>query len=215
MAVDWVAVAKSWKQLEYIAKPGAMVALLAWLWLNIVPTGALALSWFSIGLLCCLAGDVLLMLPEVLFTAGLIAFLLGHVVYIVGLNIGGLLPIEAVLFVPVAAIGAWLARRVTSALKASGRGKLRAPVIVYTVVISLMVVSALAVPFRPGVPLGPALLVGLGAVLFFVSDAVLAWNRFVAPVRGGKLFVIFAYHLGQMALIAGVVALVRAAGFVG
>ena len=100
-------------------------------------------------------------------------------------------------------------------MKAPGRGKLRAPVVIYTVVISLMVVSALTMLFRPNVSTGAALLMALGAVLFFVSDAVLAWNRFVAPVRGGKLIVIVAYHLGQMALIAGVIALVRAGGFAG
>ena len=219
MAVDWFAVARSDKALEVMAKPSAMVALLLWLWLNTMGPGygwipVFGWGWFAVGLWFSLCGDLLLMLPEVLFVEGLIAFLLGHIAYIVGLNRGGLLPIEAVLLVPLALSGGWLAWRVTAALKATGRGKLRVPVVVYTTVISLMVVSALTMLFRPNVPTGAALLMALGAVLFFVSDAFLAWNRFVAPVRGGKIIVIVAYHLGQMALIAGVVTLVKAAGFV-
>jgi uncharacterized membrane protein YhhN len=217
MALDWLAVAKSWKRLEYFAKPAAMLALLAWLWLNSSATGhwAPALGAFAAGLVFSLAGDVMLMLPERFFLAGLVAFLLGHVAYSDGLKSGGLLlPIEAVLVAPMALIGGWLARRIGAALKATGRNRLRAPVVVYAAVISLMVVSALAMLFRPSVPTGTALLLALGAVLFFVSDAVLAWNRFVAPVRGGRLIVIVAYHLGQMTLIAGVVMLVKLAGFV-
>ena len=35
-------------------------------------------------LACCLVGDVLLMLPRDLFVPGLVAFLVGHVLYIVG-----------------------------------------------------------------------------------------------------------------------------------
>jgi uncharacterized membrane protein YhhN len=90
-------------------------------------------------------------------------------------------------------------------LAAKGRGKLRAPVAVYSAIISLMVVSALATLARPYWLGRPAALASIGAVLFFVSDGLLAWHRFVAPVRYGKLLVIVSYHLGQMAIIAGVV----------
>ena len=205
MAVDWVGVAGGWRRLEYVAKPGAIVALLAWLawpaathaWVPLLP-----LAWFAIGLICGLAGDVLLLLPERFFMAGLVAFLLGHLAYIVGLNDGGLfLPAEALLLVPVGLAGGWLAWRVGGALKASGRDKLRVPVALYAAVISLMVVSALTTLFRPGWARGPAALAAAGALLFFASDAMLAWDRFVAPVPHGKLLVIVAYHLGQMAIV--------------
>jgi alkenylglycerophosphocholine/alkenylglycerophosphoethanolamine hydrolase len=217
MSVDWVAVAKGWRRAEYVAKPAAMVALLVWLWFNSAATGRWTppLAWFVLGLVCSLGGDVLLMLSERYFIGGLVAFLLGHLAYIVGLNAGGLLlPLEALLLIPMALIGGWLFWRIGAAIKASGRSKLRVPVALYTAVISLMVVSALTTLFRPDAPIGPALLVGLGAVLFFISDAVLAWNRFVAPVPYGKLLVIVTYHLGQMAIIAGVVLDAQRAVFV-
>jgi alkenylglycerophosphocholine/alkenylglycerophosphoethanolamine hydrolase len=213
MTIDWLAVAKSWKRLEYVAKPAAMVALLLWLWTNGAATGGLALTWFTLGLLGSLAGDVLLLLSERFFLGGLVAFLLGHIAYIAGLNAGGLLlPVEAILFIPMALVGGWLFWRIGAALKAKGRSKLLVPVALYAAVISLMVVSALTTLFRPGSLRGPAILVSLGAVLFFVSDAVLAWNRFVTPVPRGKLVVIVTYHLGQMALIAGAAQLFSLSG---
>jgi uncharacterized membrane protein YhhN len=47
-------------------------------------------------------------------------------------------------------------------------------------------------------------LVVLGAVLFFFSDIILAWNKFVAPIKNGRLANMILYHLGQFALIAGI-----------
>ena len=54
-----------------------------------------------------------------------------------------------------------------------------------------------------------ALTTALGAILFFTSDALLAWNRFIVPLTHGKMLVIIAYHLGQLALIFGVIRLVQ------
>jgi hypothetical protein len=53
---------------------------------------------------------------------------------------------------------------------------------------------------------GAALLVSVGAFLFYISDIILAWNKFVAPIQHGRIYNIGAYHLGQIALIAGVIA---------
>ena len=51
----------------------------------------------------------------------------------------------------------------------------------------------------------PSLLVVIGAFLFYISDVILAMNKFVAPIKNGRLMNMIAYHLGQIALIAGVV----------
>jgi uncharacterized membrane protein YhhN len=82
--VDWAAVARRWRGLEYVAKPAVMLALLAWLWQR-GPWPA-PLAAFAVGLVLSLAGDVLLMLPPRFFLGGLVAFLLAHVAYIVGFN---------------------------------------------------------------------------------------------------------------------------------
>ena len=81
--VDWVAVARGWKKLEYFAKPATMVALLVFM----IQNGGLSggMIWFTMGLILSLAGDVFLMLPKEQFIAGLVSFLLAHVTYIIGL----------------------------------------------------------------------------------------------------------------------------------
>jgi uncharacterized membrane protein YhhN len=45
----------------------------------------------------------------------------------------------------------------------------------------------------------------LGAILFYFSDIVLAWNKFVKPVKNGRVINMIAYHMGQIVLITGVV----------
>ena len=40
-----------------------------------------------------------------------------------------------------------------------------------------------------------------GALLFFYSDAILAWNRFVTPLAWGRFANMVAYHCGQALLV--------------
>ena len=44
-----------------------------------------------------------------------------------------------------------------------------------------------------------------GGVLFLVSDTLIARDRFVAPVRHGKLLVIVTYHLAQFLILIGLI----------
>lgn len=200
--LDWVAVAKSFKPLEYLAKPGAMIVLIAWL----ASLGGLnpPAVWFTLGLVLSLAGDVFLMLPDEKFVAGLAAFLIAHLCYTVGYNTTPL-PINvvsAILLALVALVAIRLYRRIEKGLIADGQGALRLPVLLYSLVISVMLFSALTTFLRPEWAPGAALLAGIGALLFYLSDSLLAWNKFVQPLRNGRLMVIVTYHIGQ-ALIAG------------
>ena len=70
--------------------------------------------------------------------------------------------------------------------------RMTGPVAVYMAVISLMVVMA----FGTAVPIAIA-----GAVLFYASDGILGWNKFVEPVPHGRLAVMTTYHLGQIGLV--------------
>jgi uncharacterized membrane protein YhhN len=45
----------------------------------------------------------------------------------------------------------------------------------------------------------------VGAVLFLVSDTLLAWNRFIGPVPRGSLPVHVTYHLAQILLVLSLV----------
>jgi uncharacterized membrane protein YhhN len=48
-----------------------------------------------------------------------------------------------------------------------------------------------------------SLLVSLGSTLFVASDIVLAWFKFVGPIKYGRLINLTCYHLGQILLIVG------------
>ena len=203
--VDWIAVAKSWKKLEYIAKPGVIMALIAWLLVNGGYQGQIL--FFLLSLVFSLAGDVFLMLPNEKFIAGLISFLLAHILYILGFystnqysSFTGL-----ILLIPVGLVAFGLWRRIANGLRARQQEKLVIPVTIYSIVIGLMLVTALLTLLEPNSDWGriPSLLVSIGAVLFFISDAVLAWNRFVNPIRNGKLYVIITYHLAQITITLG------------
>ena len=204
--VDWVAVAKGWRKVEYFTRPAVMVALLAWLWQNSTFSGHLV--WFAIGLACSLAGDVFLMLPREQFILGLVSFLLAHLAYLVGFN-SSLPPIHLaslILLLLIALAGSAIYRRIASGLQASGQAALKLPVLAYSIVISLMLFSALVTLVRPEWSALNALLASAGALLFYTSDTILAWNKFVAPVRHGPMWVIMTYHLGQMLIVLGAAA---------
>jgi len=202
--VDWAAVARSARRIEYAAKPAVLVALtLAAAVLPAAHTDLLHRKWWFVAALACsLAGDVLLMLPKDRFVGGLSAFLAGHVLFIVGLlqppsppgsppfafSAAGL----AVAGVVVAGAAAWPAVLIFRALLRDGHRALTAPVAVYLVAIGTMAVLAANV----GVPAATA-----GAALFVVSDTVLALNRFVRPIRHGDIAVHATYHLAQMLLV--------------
>lgn len=201
--LDWMAVARQWKQLEYIAKPGTMLFLIAWLWVESGFQGSLV--WFGLGLVFSLAGDIFLMLPRERFVGGLVAFLIAHIAYCIGFYTG-FPPINIAsmgLLILIILVVVRLYRRIAQGLVASGKDGLKLPVLVYTLVISLMLYSALITLIRPEWEAASALLVGGGALLFFLSDSFLAWNKFVAPLRHGKLIVIVTYHIGQILITIG------------
>ena len=201
---DWYAVYRGWKKAEYVLKPITMVFLFGWL-LSVVEMKGVVL-WFGIGLALSMLGDIFLMLPKEQFIAGLVAFLLAHVAYIIGFNLT-LPPTTAVglgLAIIVAAIGRELYKHISAGLEKQGKVALRKPVLAYTTVIALMMVSALMTFFRPDWTFGAALTVSIGAALFMLSDAILAWNKFVKPIAYGRVKNMAAYHLGQIILIIGV-----------
>src|SRR4051812_43807264 len=88
--LDWVGVQGGNKPLEYLAKPGTMVLLIAAV-LAMEPTNAAARWCFVVALVLSMIGDIFLMLPDRdrFFVFGLGAFLLGHLAYIPGLVLLG------------------------------------------------------------------------------------------------------------------------------
>lgn len=192
-AIDWWAVATDRRRIEYVAKPGTMVVLIAAA-LAIDLADGTQRTWFVVALVLSLAGDVFLMLPRDLFVPGLASFLFGHVAYIVGLLSGGVSYAGLGVAVVIIAVALpLLGGRVLRAVRAGDEPELTVPVTLYVLVISAMVVAAGAS--------GSALALA-GALAFYASDALIAWTRFIQPFDWGRVAVMVTYHVAQIALVA-------------
>ncbi len=204
--LNWIAVAQGWRRIEWLVKPTVMLALLAFT----ISNGGLqpGMIWFIFGLAFSLAGDVFLMLPSERFIAGLVSFLLAHICYIIGLN--PIPPLKTphliaatLILVLVAMPASQIYRRIAAGLQTRHQDQLKLPVLAYTIVISVMLISALFTMLRGSWPAAQALLVSAGAASFFLSDAILAWNKFVSPLSRGRMWNMITYHLGQMMIALG------------
>jgi uncharacterized membrane protein YhhN len=204
-ALEALAVWRDINRLEYIAKPAVMLCLFGWLYLTTDLKGAAI--WFGIGVILSLVGDVLLIFIDRFFIPGLISFLMVHIAYIIGLgqSLGPLNAWAAILVLILGLVSARILRSLITGLKEKQKQDLILPVGIYSLVISLMLLLAIMTLTNPGWQTHPALLVSSGALLFYLSDLVLAWNRFVAPLKHGRLLNITLYQLGQIALVAGVI----------
>jgi uncharacterized membrane protein YhhN len=191
-AGDLVSILRHDKRLEYATKPAVMLLLIAAAaLLHPASQGERALFVVALGL--GLAGDVFLMLPDGYLIPGIAAFLAGHLAYAAGFRFVGFAVFGLLAgLVTVAATAVLFLRRILSAVETGGRARLRNPVIAYAIVISLMTVSATA---------SGNLVAAAGGLLFFFSDVIFAWYRFVRPVRWGQPVNIVMYQAGQALLV--------------
>lgn len=191
---------KLWKPLATVICIG--IAALSYTQPNHLPVYS---GLIVIGLVFSLAGDWLLIEQNERprqFVMGLIGFLIAHVFYIaafayarsvlgVPFNPGRDLAIGAVLFL----LGAVVYYYMQPSL-----GAMRQPVLVYMTVISLMVHQAVSgVELGRGVLTQGALAAG-GALLFYISDFMLAINKFVFDGEGeaNSVWVLSTYYCAQL-----------------
>ena len=179
-----------------MCKPLTMVLLIGAA-LALDPTDPTVRTWFVVALVLSLVGDVFLMLPKDLFVFGLGAFLLGHIAYIVGMHVEGVDgPRFLVGIVIVMAVLAVLGTAILRGVRAGPDPGLAGPVVAYMFVISAMVASAIGVGNVAAI---------VGASLFYVSDALIAWNRFVRETPHAHVSIMVTYHLAQIGLVLSLV----------
>lgn len=185
---------RDWRPGRFLFKPLAALAFLWLAWL-LEPGASDYGTWLLAGLLWCAVGDLLLMgESDRAFLAGLLAFLGGHLLYIVAFTristtwtgVWIALPPVAVL---VAGSLSWLRPHLT--------GAMRMAVPVYILVIAVMLVAAGGSAGTPGAHLAIA-----GAWAFAVSDLAVARRQFVKPSPYNGLWGTPLYFGAQLLLAA-------------
>lgn len=142
------------------------------------------------GLVASLAGDVFL-IPEGLFVWGLVAFLVAHLCYLYAFTDGVRLFARAWPPMVIAAVALLILQRLWPGVPT----ELRGPVIAYVALLASMTAQALA---RAGVRRDrSARFAAVGGVLFLGSDALLALDRFHAPLPWAGLWVLATYWSAQ------------------
>ncbi len=129
------------------------------------------------------------------FLVGLVAFLLGHVSYLVALT----RRVKFLASPPAFGVWAIAAASVLAGLWAGVPPELRAPVLVYVCALAAMAAQATSVWLaRRGQPDAARWrIVAIGGALFVLSDAILATDKFVGGIPLPTLWNLSIYWLGQ------------------
>ena len=154
-------------------------------------------QWVVAGLVFGLIGDVCLALKgNKAFKAGLVAFLLGHVLYVVAF--AGLtrpsdwLNLTHLLIVGISLGVFWWLR--------PHLGAMTIPVGLYVLVISLMIAAAWVAFLNPDLRSTGAWALLVGACCFYVSDVFVARERFVRRRFANRLLGLPLYYVGQFCI---------------
>jgi len=124
------------------------------------------------GLVFSLFGDIFLMLPKDKFVQGLASFLIAHVFYIIAFSSGFGPYLEIGYLIPpaiYAAVFLWILLPKT--------GEMKIPVMVYALVLMVFLWQGLGRFYYLGNQ--ASLFIIIGAILFVISDTILAYARFV------------------------------------
>lgn len=191
---DWIARARGSARLELVSKPlatGLVIALVLARGGDDPEVQGLVVG----ALLCCLAGDVLLLPILDRFVAGLSVFLVAHLLFLAAALQRGFGALGAALAALVATAVAipWIGRQILGGA-ARRDPRLRLPVLVY-----IATIAALP-PVVAATGRGWAL---AGALCFVVSDAMLGFDRFVRPLGFAPVGVMLSYHLAIIGLALG------------
>ncbi|MBN1934808.1 MAG: lysoplasmalogenase [Anaerolineae bacterium] len=181
----------------YLLKPisSASMILVALLALLLPNRNDTYLSGILIGLILSFIGDMLLMFPgnKRFLLSGLIVFLLGHVAYTITFLCVGRVHVADLASLAVLAV---LAVLVFVSLRPN-LGAMQIPVGLYIAVISLMVNRAIATLYDPTFATAQGWMIAIGALLFYISDLILAYGRFGKPLKYHRISLAF-YYTGQV-----------------
>ena len=204
-AANWVAIWRGKFSVYYATKPFVLLGFIAVFILNgSIDSFRLA---FLLGLEFSLLGDVLL-IPQGKrwFLAGMGAFAVAQVFYIIGFNAS--LPSIPVLVIGTVGFlaGALILHLATDRLAANTNLSQRFLWLVktYSFLVLAMAISAVLCLDRPGWSDTAALMAGIGGYLFLVSDIMIGLDKLDRRLPRHKFWIIVTYHVGQFLITAAV-----------
>lgn len=187
--------------LHYIAKPSLLIALIAFFWMQSHDLSLKTRKSALLALSFSLIGDTLLMFVDQsvhFFISGLIAFLIAHVFYIfIFLNSRNTSKNASGFIVLMLLYGLSLFYFLKNGLE-----DMLLPVIIYMLVILTM--STLSFLRYGKVNRLSFNFVFFGAILFMISDSLLALNKFYKPLPWSNISIMLTYALAQLSLVFGI-----------
>ena len=213
---NWCAVIFKWKKIERTIKPFSTLLIILW-------TGTVA-SWNVEGLLIILllaqffglVGDIFLLFKTKYFMMGLVSFLVGHLLYVFILILSNFKnnhlnnfifsKVWWLLIITFIWAGMVLTFNIFILPKNSRiimRFKLWGSAQLYGWILTLLFFMASVSIINKSAWSPAYLFLPIGAFLFFISDSILAYDRFNKNVPKIRTLVMPTYHLAQLSLAWG------------
>jgi alkenylglycerophosphocholine hydrolase len=178
---------------QVVLKPVPIICLLIWLW----PHHELYAELIKSGLVFSVIADVLLLWrrkKHICFLLGLIGFVLAHICYI-GAYVSENTALQLWVTVPFILYGFIMARYMWPAL-----GKMRWPVVIYMAVICAMMWRAATLVGLHDFTRLSSYMALAGAILFAMSDTLLAVDHFIKPIRHARYIILLLYWMAQFGI---------------
>jgi uncharacterized membrane protein YhhN len=194
--------------LRSISKPALMPLLAIYFLTQTRGTVTPLKAWILLALGFSWVGDILLMFEEsnsIFFLLGLSAFFIAQVFYIVffhNIRMREYIRGNALLLLVVIVYYFILISIISPHL-----GDLKLPVRIYGVVLSFMVMLAMHAMFSKNRTAGRWMMIG--AILFVVSDSLLAFNKFYSPFDYADVVIMLTYGVAQLFIIGGAAKYIR------
>ena len=179
---------------SWIIKGLSIILLSVFAYHNCITEIALLIS---VSLIFSSIGDIFLGInEEKFFIHGLVAFLVSHILYCIAFyssfNIHSLSEENHfILNLALILYSITMLKKLLPKL-----GNLKFPVIIYVCVIFLMGIGAISSNYTTSILV-------LGALLFIVSDSLLATQKFLKPFLGVQYLIWITYYLGQLFIVFG------------
>ena len=191
-----------WRWLHWVCKPLTTLLILGTVWRTDPAISRRYARWMAAGMVASLVGDVFLMLPQDAFVPGLVAFLLAHLCFILALLDDSRFaerPLGMLACVAYGAFDLW-------ALWPSLPDALHVPVVVYVLGLASMGGQAVVRSRRHATDerAVSAQWSMAGALLFMLSDTLLAWDRFRFMIPMSGLWVLATYYAALWCLARSV-----------